>query len=178
MSQITKGSMVLALAAVLCAPAAHAQDKIGYVNVMAVLEGTIEGKATVSKLKAEGAAKEAEFKKRMQTLGEKYKQFQSRAKMMKEDKAAEQAQALQQEEQELKMLAMQYQTEFQRKQAAALSEFQQKVGGVIETVAKREGIQWVIQQQVLLYGPPKMDLTAQVIREYDKRFKGKTKGKK
>lgn len=177
MSQITKGSIILALTALLSAPAAHAQEKIGYVNLMAVLEGTTEGKATVGKLKAEGAAKEAEFKKKMQALGEKFKQFQSRAKMMKEDKAAEQAQALSQEEQELKMLAMQYQQEFQRKQAAALAEFQQKVGGVIEAVAKREGIQWVVRQEILLYGPPKMDLTAQVIREYDKRFKGK-KGKK
>ncbi len=178
-SKSIKCSVFLALAAwLLGAPGASAQDRIGYVNLMAVLEGTADGKATVTKLKKEGAAKEAEFKKRMKALGEKFKQFQSRAKMMKEDKAAEQAMELQKEEQELKLLAMQYQAKFQKKQAEALASFQKKVQGVIESVAKREGLTFVIRQEMLLYGPPKMDMTNQVIREYDKRFKGKKSKKK
>ena len=177
MLNATKCSLVLAVAAVFAAPLSLAQDKIGYVNLMAVLEGTAEGKATVEKLKQEGAAKEEEFKKRMQALGEKFKQFQSRAKMMKEEKAAEQAQELQKEEQELKLTAMQYQQEFQRKQGEALAGFQQKVQGVIEAVAQRGGISMVIRQEVMLFGPPKMDLTNEVIREYDKRFKSGKKGK-
>ncbi len=178
MSNLIKVSVLLAMVATLAAPPVQAQDKVGYVNLMAVLEGTVEGKATVDKLKKEGAAKEEEFKKRMQALGEKFKQFQSRAKMMKEEKAAEQMQELQKEEQELKMLAMQYQQEFQRKQGEALAGFQQKVQGVIDTVAKREGLAYVIRQEVLLYGPPKMDLTNEVIREYDKRFKNAGKSGK
>ncbi len=173
MWKLGKMAMVSALALSFTSTAVKAQDKTAYVNLMAVLEGTAEGKATVAKLKKEGKAKEDEFKQRMSVLQAKYQQFQSRAKMMKEEKAAAQMQQLQKEEQELKILAMQYQNEFQKKQADALSQFQQKVANVIEAVAKREGVRWVFRQEVLLYGPPGMDLTSQVIREYDKRFKTK-----
>ncbi len=177
MFHIAKWTALAMITMALAAPAAHAADKIGYVNLMSVLEGTEEGQDTVNKLKREGTEKEQEFKKRMQTLGEKFQSFQSRAKMMKEEKAAEQLRELQQEEQELKMLAMQFQTDFEQRKAQALADFQKKVSGVIESVARRQGIQWVIRQEALLYGPPKMDITNEVIREYDKRYRAK-KGKK
>lgn len=172
-----KKTALVAFGALFLAGAAQAQDKIGFVNLMTVLEGTTEGQATINRLKDEGAAKEAEFKKRMQTLGEKVQQWQSRAKMMKEEKASEEFQALQKEEQDLKMLGMQYQGEFQRKQQEALQEFQKKVQGVVAEVAQREGIAWVVREEMLLFGPQKMDLTTQVIREYDKRFAASKKGK-
>jgi outer membrane protein len=149
---------------------ALATDKIGYVNLMAVLEGTSEGKATVAQLKKDVSAKQAKFNKRMQALGEKIKQFKSRANMLKADIKEKQAMELQKEEQELKMMGSQLQAELQRKQAEALTQFQSKVRGVIETVARREGIGFVIRQEALVFGPPKMDLTNQIIREYDKRF--------
>ncbi len=180
MFHIAKWTGLAMITVALAAPAAHAADKIGYVNLMMVLEGTEEGQDTVAKLKREGAEKEKEFKKRMETLGEKFQRFQSRAKMMKEEKAAEQLRELQQEEQKLKMLAMQFQTDFEQRKAQALSNFQKKVSGVIETVARRQGIQWVVRQEALLYGPPKMDITNEVVREYDKRYRAKQgdKGKK
>jgi outer membrane protein len=173
MLKLSALAIAAVMVALLAAPTAYAQDKIGYVNLMLVLEGTAEGKATVARLKSEAEAKEVKFKKRIQTLGEKFKQFQSRAKMMKEEKAAEQAMQLQKEEQELKMMGMQFQAEVQKKQAEALASFQKKVQGVVVVVAKREGVTYVLRQEVLLHGPIKMDLTNQVIREYDKRHKAK-----
>lgn len=178
MWKLGKVAISSAVALSLLSTGVKAQDKIAYVNLMAVLEGTADGKATVAKLKKEGKVKEDEFKQRMSALQAKYQQFQSRAKMMKEEKAAAQMQQMQKEEQELKILAMQYQNEFQKKQADALSQFQQKVASVIEAVAKREGVSWVLRQEVLLYAPPGMDLTSQVIREYDKRFKTRKSKKK
>ncbi len=174
MSNSIKCSVLLALTAWLMgAPGAAAKDKIGYVNLMVVLDGTEDGKATMAKLRKEIDVKEAEFKKRGIAFREKVKQFQSRAKMMKEEKVAEQAMKLQKEEQDLQLLGIKYQGEFQNKKAEALAGFQKKVQDVIEFVAKREGLTFVVRQEALLYGPPKMDLTNQVIREYDKRFKGK-----
>jgi Skp family chaperone for outer membrane proteins len=53
---------------------------------------------------------------------------------------------------------------------------------VVNGVAQKEKIDFIVRQEVLLYGPTHMDLTNNVIREYEKRYpsnkKGKGKGKK
>jgi Skp family chaperone for outer membrane proteins len=53
-----------------------------------------------------------------------------------------------------------------------LGKFEQKLKDVIDIVAKREGLDYILRHEVLLYGPPKMDLTNEVVREYDKRYPG------
>jgi outer membrane protein len=186
-SESMKKAIWMACAVVTCwslfVPRALAQHKIGYVNLYAVLEGTEEGKAIVDRLKNEFSAKQKELDGRMKEFEEKAKQFQRQANMLKEDVRAQRAQALAKEEQELKGLFMQYQNAINKKKTDALADFEGKLQGVIEKVAKREGIDFILRTEMLLHAPPKMDLTNQIVREYDKTHasqkaqKGK-KGKK
>ncbi|HSA20741.1 MAG TPA: OmpH family outer membrane protein, partial [Myxococcota bacterium] len=98
------------------------------------------------------------------------KQFQSQAKMLKDDVRAERMKALAQEEQQLQGLLMQYQTDINKKKGEALGQFEVKLRAIIETVAQKEGLDYILRHEVLLFGPPKMDMTNDVIREYDKKF--------
>ena len=52
-----------------------------------------------------------------------------------------------------------------------------QVMGVVQSVARKEGMDFILRHEVLLHGPAAMDLTNQVIREYDKRHPGKKKKK-
>jgi Skp family chaperone for outer membrane proteins len=148
------------------------QPKIGYVDLNGVLEGTIEGKAIVEKLKSEFAAKQKVLNDRMKGFEEKMKQFQAQASMLKEDVRKDRAQVLAKEQEELQGLLMQYQGEINNKKGQELGKFEEKLQGVIEFVAKREGIDYVVRHEVLLFGPSKMDVTNEVVREYDKRNPG------
>lgn len=161
------------LSLVLWLPGAFAeQSKLGYINLNTVLEGTIEGKATVEQLKKEFGVKQKVLNDRMKAFEEKAKQFQTQGGMLKEDVRKERAQSLAKEEQELQGLLMQYQGEINNKKAEALGKFEERLRDVIEAIAKREGLEYVFRHEVLLFGPPKMDVTNEVIREYDKRNPG------
>jgi outer membrane protein len=160
-------------------PAVQAQTKIGYVSVMRVFESTNEGKSILKRLQTEHQQKQKELDVRMKAFEAKAKQFQQQSAMLKEDVRKERIQVLAKEERELQMLFMQYQGGINKKKAEALGKFEEKVLEVIRAVAKREGLTYIIRQEVLLHGPVKMDLTNQVIREYDKRYSvgKKKKGK-
>jgi Skp family chaperone for outer membrane proteins len=160
------------------AEASAQRAKIGYINITQVFESTNEGKSILTRLKNEHSRKQKELDKRMKAFEEKAKQFQAQASMLKDDVRAERLQALAKEERELQMLFMQYQQAINKKKAEALGRFEEKVMGVVQAVAKREGLDYILRQEVLLHGPAKMNLTNQVIREYDKRHPGTSKKKK
>ncbi len=160
----------LALAALLGGADARAQGKIGYVNLNAVLEGTEEGKEIVGKLQKEFEAKQKELQAKMKDFEERAKQFQGQAKMLKDDVRAERVKALAQEEQQLQGLLMQYQADINKKKGEALGQFEGKLRSILDATAKKEGLDYILRHEVLLFGPPKMDVTNDVIREYDRKF--------
>jgi outer membrane protein len=159
-------------------PAAMAESKIGYISIARVFESTAEGKSILRRLQSEHTRKQKELDKRMKDFEAKAKSFQQQAAMLKDEVKQERIQALAKEEQELKMLFMQYQQAINKKKAEALGRFEEQVMGVVQAVARKEGMDFILRHEVLLHGPPAMDLTNQVIREYDKRHPGGKKKKK
>lgn len=157
---------------------ARAASRIGYVNLSSVFESTEEGKQTLQRLKKEYAKKQQELNTRMKAFEEKAKRFQQRRAVMKEQARQEQMQKLGAEQQQLQALFMQYQQEIDGKKTEALRAFEQKVLDVVKTVARRDGLDYVLRQEMLLFAPVKMDITNEVIREYDKRHSAKTRGAK
>jgi Skp family chaperone for outer membrane proteins len=177
---VLRSSLIMVLGLGIWIPSAAGQQKIGYVSVSHVFESTNEGKAILKRLKSEHMTKQKELDQRMKAFQEKAKQFQQQSAMLKDDVRKERIQVLSKEEQQLQALFMQYQNDINKKKSDALGKFEQKVMGIVQIVAKREGLDYILRQEVLLFGPDKMDMTNQVIREYDKRHSaksGKKKGK-
>jgi Skp family chaperone for outer membrane proteins len=162
----------------LVSSAAEQTGKIGYVNLNAVLEGTVEGKAIMERLQKEFGAKQKEFDDRMKAFEEKAKQFQQQQAMLKEDVRKERAQTLAKEEQDLRNSLMQAQNEINKKKADVLGSFEEQLRDVISAVAERNSVDYILRTEVLLHGPPKMDLTNEVIREYDRRHPAGSSPKK
>ncbi len=156
---------------------ATASQKMGYINVTQVFETTNEGKDILKRLQREHTAKQKEMNTKMKAVEAKAKQFQQQAAMLNDAIKKERLQALAKEERDLQALFMQYQGDINKKKAAALGKFEEKVMKVVQIIAKRDGLDWIFRQEVLLHGPIKMDITNQVVREYDKRYPGKKKGK-
>ena len=169
---------LLGVMLLLAGGTARAAGRIGYVNLSTVFESTEEGKQILQRLKKEYSKKQQELNARMKAFEEKAKQFQQRQAVMKEQARQEQMQKLGAEQRELQMLFMQYQQEIDGKKSEALRTFEQKVLDVVKTVARRDGLDYVLRQEMLLFAPAKMDITNEVIREYDKRHAAAKKGKK
>jgi outer membrane protein len=164
---LTVGMCCLCMVGLVSSAAAQTA-KIGYVNLNAVLEGTVEGKAIMDRLQKEFGAKQKEFDERMKAFDEKAKQFQQQQAMLKEEVRKERAQALAKEEQDLRNALMQAQNDINKKKADVFGSFEEQLRGVIATVAERNNVDYILRTEVLLHGPPKMDLTNEVIREYDR----------
>lgn len=174
----TSAGLVLA-AVFLWGIAAQARGpKIGYISISRVFESTSEGRAILARLQGEHSQKQKDLDKRMKDFEKKAKQFQQQAAMLKEEVRQARIKVLAKEERELQMRFMQYQQEINRKKQEALGKFEQQVMGVVHAIAKREGLDYILRQEVLLHGPPGMDYTNQVIREYDKRHPGDVAKKK
>lgn len=161
----------------MATPVLAQSAKIGYVNLNSVLEGTVEGKAMMNRLQGEFAAKQKELGERMKAFEEKARQFQQQAAVLVDSVKKDKAQALAKEEQELQGTLAKYQDEINKKKGEALSGFESKIREVINAIAEREGLDYVLRTEVLLFGPKKMDITNDIIREYDKRHPGGAKGK-
>ena len=129
-------------------------------------------------MQTEHVTKQKELDTRMKAFEAKAKQFQQQSAMLKEDVRKSQIQTLAMEERELQKMFMQFQGDINKKKAMALGKFEEKVLSVIQTVAKREGVTYVMRQEALVHAPVKMDMTNQVVREYDKRYSTKTGKKK
>jgi outer membrane protein len=156
---------------------AQHQTKIGFVNVTRVFETTKEGQDILKRLKDEFGKKQTELDGRMKAYEEKAKQFQAQMAMLKDDVKKERMQALAKEEYELGMLLRQYQGDINTKKAEALGKFEEKVIGIVQQVAQKEGLEYVLRQETLLHAPLQMDLTNEIIREYDKTHSVGQKGK-
>ncbi len=167
--------LTLAGASLFSLAAQAGQYRIGFVDIGRVFEGTEEGKSLLGRLKDEFEKKQKELDGKMKAFEEKTKQFQQQASVMKDDVRQQRMQELAKEQRDLQALFLQYQNDINERKGRALVEFEGKVANVVQDIAKREGLEYVLRREVLLFGPDQMDLTNEVIREYDKRHQAAAK---
>jgi Skp family chaperone for outer membrane proteins len=151
----------------LCTPAAALE--LRYIDVNAVFEGTAEGKVKLKEIKGDYAAKHGEikgralkFQARMDELKKTYTTLSDEDKR----KAYEEVEA---ENKALEELSDKYWKEFDALRKKAFNEFKPKFSEVLGIIVKAKKIDTVLDKSLLVYFSPKMDLTDEVIKAYDKK---------
>lgn len=166
--------LALVLAISLPASAAQAADSvIGYVNLARALLEVNEGKRAMSRIKVTFDKKQADLLKseaELKTMKDKLDSTSAvadtattRAKRAEfESKVMELQQRLFKEQQELEKL-----------KAKELAAIREKMSKIIRQVGKSNGYTLIleIQESRLLYAKPHLDLTNEVIRKYNQKFK-------
>ncbi|MCA9556193.1 MAG: OmpH family outer membrane protein [Myxococcales bacterium] len=164
----------LALFIGLTLPAQSARaDEIGYVNLARALLEVNEGQRAMEKIKktfdkkqAELLSKESELKKLKDTLDKEIGGKTDPASMAKqaefEAKVMELQQTLQNEQMEL-----------ERMKATELKGIKDKMQAIIEEIGKGGGYSIIleIQDSRLLFAKPHLDLTNELIRKYNQKYK-------
>ena len=160
-----------AAALLLCAAAgaAAAQDtnKIGYVDVVRLLEDSPQSTEARQRL-------QDEFEPRVEQLEAQRKELAGLEERLKSDGAvmsAERRDELERDIQRKRRDFAREREEVREEQAIRRNEelgrLQEKIGGVVERIARRDGFDLILTQAVVLHASKRIDITDRVLEAMD-----------
>jgi outer membrane protein len=159
----------LALTAISALPqVARAEQKIAYVDLQRALEETDEGKKAKAKLKADFEKKQKELDARQEELKKMKADLDKQQAILKPEALQAKQQELQQKLVGLQETYMRLQKDLQEKEAQETGKIFKKMQGVIATIAEKENVTFVLEKNSgILYAPPSLDLTNELIRKFN-----------
>ncbi|MBK6684425.1 MAG: OmpH family outer membrane protein [Deltaproteobacteria bacterium] len=168
--------VVVALASTFfrLAPAQAADPQIGYVSLQRAILEVEEGKRAKDKLKKTFEKKQGELTKKEADLKALKDQIDSKSTVANEDdKTKAQKAEFQNKLMELQQTFMKEQQELQAQEQKELSGITERMRGVIKDIGNAGGYQLIleIQDSRLLFAKPHLDLTNEVIRKYNAKYK-------
>lgn len=168
--------ILLALPILLAAAApayAQAGDKIGYVDMARALNDVEDGKSAKAKLKREFEDKQKKLDGMQQQLKSKKDDFDKQKAMMKPETKAAKQEELAMELEQLKQTYMQLQQELMANESELTNGIAGKLRKVIGKIGDRDGFTMILNlNEGVLFHKRHMDITDQVVREYNAEFSG------
>ena len=166
--------MVGLLSLGLVSSRAEAKELIGYVNLQRAILEVDEGRAAKKKLKVTFEKKQKELAGKEQELKALKDKLDAESVAKKEDSASR-AKKLEFQEKllELQQTLVKEQQALQQLEAKALSKITKKMRGVIKNIGKAGGYTLILEinDSRLLYAKGHLDLTNEVIRKYNVKYK-------
>jgi outer membrane protein len=155
--------------------AAHAEAKFGYVDLQRALGEVEEGKAAKARLEAMKEQKQKELDKAQEDLKKEKDVFDKQAATMTEQVRNEKGASLQRKLIELQQSFEKGRAELAQKQNDEIQAIFGKMTPIITAIAQREGFTMVFERNDagLIYAPPSLDLTNELVRIYNDQNKGK-----
>ncbi len=156
----------------LLASPAVADVKLGYVDLQRALMEVSEGQQAKMKLKAEIDKKKAEFETEQKKLREDGMVLDRQASAMSEEVRIEKMKQLQGRLMQITERGQKLQVEFVEKERVELKKIFDRMDPIVAGIAQREGLAMVFEKtdSGLIYAPPSMDLTNELVRTYNEKF--------
>ena len=156
----------VALCAAAIATPAMAEVKIGSIRANEIVRDSPQFKAMEAKMRADFERRANEIKAESKTFEEDVKKFQREADIMAPADRAKAEKELNTRRIDIGYKQRQFQEDVQRREQELTAEMLGKIKDVIETVAKKEGLDLVVQDPV--YAADKIDITAAVLKQLAK----------
>jgi len=155
--------------------AARAEAKFGYVDLQRALGEVEEGKAAKARLEAMKEQKQKELDKAQEDLKKEKDVFDKQAATMTEQVRNEKGASLQKKLIELQQTFEKGRAELAQKQNEEIQAIFGKMTPIITAIAQREGFTMVFERNDagLIYAPPSLDLTNELVRIYNDQNKSK-----
>ena len=150
---------------------AQAQQKIGIVDYQRSVLEADEGKAARAHLEQMKDAKQKEFDKAQEALAKEGDTLQKQAPTMTEAARTQQASDYQKKVLDLRQAMAKGEAELGQSQREAFGPIEEKMQGMVAAVAQREGFSIVLIKQAVAFGPASLDVTNEVIRMYNEKYK-------
>lgn len=148
-------------------------NKFAVIDMQRVILEVNQGKKAMATLQAEKSKKETAINAKKENFMKQQKELEEMMKNPAADKAKaeEKYKELAQTYQMLQMEAQKMQQELMKKEQTAAKKILEKAQVVLSNIVKKENYTMVFNKAALLYAPPAIDITNQLIREYDKSYK-------
>ena len=173
----TSLSKALLLVVALAPALARAEQKIGFVDLQRALNEVDEGKAAKALLKRDFDEKQKQLDVKKAEFDKLQADVEKQAVVMsdaaKKDKAAE----LDRRARELQGLFVQLQKDLSDRERDATKGIFDRMAVVVRDIAESDGFTIVLEKNAgVVYAPPSLDLTNELIRKYNARYGGAAGG--
>ena len=153
---------VAAVAAILVAPAAHAQLKIGFVNTERVFREAAPAKRAQQKLEREFAARNAELAKVEKQGRDLQSELERENVTMPESARREKERQLADISRNFQRLQREIREDLNLRRNEELADVQQKATRIINQIAEQEKFDLIVQEAV--FASNRIDITEKVIK--------------
>jgi outer membrane protein len=163
----------LALALALLPAAASAQQKIGYVDLQRALNEVDEGKSAKALLKKDFDEKQKQIDARKTEFDKLQADFEKQATVMSEQARKDKGADLDRRARELQALFVNLQKDLSEREREATRGIFDRMAQLVGEIAEADGFTIVLERNAgLVYAPPSLDLTNELIRKYNHRYPG------
>jgi len=154
----------------LAASLTHAADmKIGFVDMQKAIQSTAAGKKAKTELEGEFNKKKKELEKKESDLKKMGEDLERKKAVLSEEVLGKKQAEFQEEMMKYRDVVGKSQVEIQKKERDLTAPILEKMKKTIEKVAKDKGYSVVLENsQMVLFATPDADLTAEVIKSYEK----------
>jgi outer membrane protein len=151
--------------------------RVGVIDPQAVIEKSKSGSRALAGLKEHAQARETVMKNDQKELEKLQEALNSASATLGDEEKKQRQERFSQKFQEWQKRGQEFQAELGQKQKELVQEYMAKIEEATSVVAKRHGFDVVIDKgsettlKIVLYHRDGIDLTHEVIKEFDKRFK-------
>lgn len=152
--------------------AAHAEEmKLGFIDMQKAIQETAAGKKAKKDLEDEFNKKKKDLEKKEADLKKMNDDLEKKALVLTDEMKQKKAQELQQEMLKYREVVAKSQMEIQKKERDLTAPIVEKLRGIVDEIAKKEGFTMVLEksEQSVLWAKKDLDLTDRVIKEADKK---------
>ncbi|MBK9321455.1 MAG: OmpH family outer membrane protein [Bdellovibrionaceae bacterium] len=156
-------------ALVLAASMAHAEVKIGFVDMQKAIQSTAAGKKAKAELEGEFNKKKKELEKKEADLKKMGEDLERKKAVLSEEVLGKKQAEFQEEMLKYRDVVGKSQIEIQKKERDLTAPILDKMKKVIEKVAKDKGYSMILENsQMVLFATADSDLTDDIIKAYEK----------
>ena len=149
----------------------YAQNsKVGFINTLAVLSGTDEGRGELDKLEKFVEDKQKEVSKEAELLQELQEQYANQQRTLNAETRVEMERSMQEKDTALKRLSEDIQLELDQRRNALLDKMSDKIRKIVNEYAPLNGYGVIfLRDQTQSYVDPSAEVTQDIIRLYNEQ---------
>lgn len=162
-------NMLIVLSMLMTASFAHAEAKVGYIDMQKAIQATSAGKKAKTELEGDFNKKKKELEKKEADLKKMGEDLEKKKSVLSEDALNKKQAEFQEEMLKYRDVVGKSQIEIQKKERELTAPILDKMKKTIAKLAKDKGYTMVIENsQMVLYATPEADLTDEVISAFEK----------
>lgn len=159
----------------LCAPLYAADLKIGIANLQKALNESDAGNRAKESLKEEAKKLEDTLNAKQEDLKKLKDEIDKKAGVWNKETAEKKEREFREKSQEFQQQFVNYNDMLNKKKQEKEAQIIEELRDIVEEIAKKKGYSFIFEKSVggVLYSPSSVDITDDVIKEHNKRFRAK-----